>query len=583
MNASGSDTGPVIVTRNVDEQAYARLVDQRIHPVMARIYAARGIGNNDDLDTSLGSLLPTDTLHRCGEAAGLLADAIIARHRILIVADYDADGATACALGLNVLRQLGAQVDYLVPNRFEHGYGLTPEIVDMAATRSPRLIITVDNGIASVEGVARANQLGIQVLVTDHHLAGDRLPEAACIVNPNQPGDQFPSKNLAGVGVMFYVLLALRAELKRRDWFSGRPVPNLADQLDLVALGTVADVVRLDKNNRTLVMQGLKRIRSGRCRPGINALFEVARRDPRQSSTYDLGFVLGPRLNAAGRLTDMSLGIECLLAGDGQHAVELAGQLDALNRERREVEAQMQNSALKLIADIEVDDRWGLALFHPGWHHGVVGILASRLRERFHRPVIAMAPASGDEVKGSGRSIPGLHIRDALDLLSKRYPDLIVRFGGHAMAAGLTIRKADVDAFANAFDETVRSMLTAGDLTENIEVDGSLAATDCSLEVAELLGRQVWGQGFVAPTFCDTFRVVAQRVVGERHRKLRLGRVSSDQTGSDQTGTEETIDAIRFGNDAALPDQVRCVYRLDVNEFKGKRTPQLIVTHCRPA
>jgi single-stranded-DNA-specific exonuclease len=588
LTMAGSDSGPTIVTRTVDEQARARLIGQHIHPVMATIYAARGIDSNEDLDTSLGSLLPTDTLQRCGEAAELLADAIIDKQRMLIVADYDADGATACALGLSVLRQLGAEITYLVPNRFEHGYGLTPEIVDIAASRSPQLIITVDNGIASVDGVARANQLGIRVLVTDHHLAGERLPDAACIVNPNQPGDMFPSKNLAGVGVMFYVLLALRTELKRRGWFSDRAAPNLADQLDLVALGTVADVVRLDKNNRALVTQGLKRIRSGRSRPGIGALFDVARRDPQQASTYDLGFVLGPRLNAAGRLTDMTLGIECLLTTDTQQAQELAGQLDALNRERREVESQMQASALELIEDIEVDDRFGLALFDPDWHHGVVGILASRLRERFHRPVIALAPASGNEVKGSGRSIPGLHLRDALDLLSKRYPGLIVRFGGHAMAAGLTIRPADVDAFAAAFDEIVRSMLNPGDLKQNIEVDGSLAVTDCSLEVAELLDRQVWGQGFVAPTFCDTFQVVDQRVVGGRHRKLRLGRASSDKSGTDQTGTnktaaDQTIDAIRFGDDAALPERVQCVYRLNVNEFNGKRSPQLVIQHCRPA
>ncbi|UCH50260.1 MAG: single-stranded-DNA-specific exonuclease RecJ [Betaproteobacteria bacterium] len=582
-----------MVTREVDEQACARLIGQHVHPVLARIYAARGIDSNDDLDTSLGSLLPTDTLRNCSEAAALLADAIIDKQRVLIVADYDADGATACALGLSVLRQLGAEVAYLVPNRFEHGYGLTPEIVDIAASQSPQLIITVDNGIASVDGVARANQLGIRVLVTDHHLAGDALPQATCIVNPNQPGDVFPSKNLAGVGVMFYVLLALRAELKRRGWFADRAVPNLADQLDLVALGTVADVVRLDKNNRTLVTQGLKRIRSGRSRPGIHALFDVAGRDPRRASTYDLGFVLGPRLNAAGRLTDMTLGIECLLTTDGQRARELASQLDALNRERREVEAQMQASAIELMESIEVDDRFGLALFDPGWHHGVVGILASRLRERFHRPVIALAPAAGGEVKGSGRSIPGLHLRDALDLLSKRFPGLILRFGGHAMAAGLTIRQANVDAFALAFDEIVRSMLAPGDLNQDIEVDGSLAATECSLEVAELLDRQIWGQGFVAPTFCDTFQVVDQRVVGGRHRKLRLSRASSDrsdsnqtgsnQTGAEQTSSEQTMDAIRFDDDAALPQRVECVYRLNVNEFNGKRTPQLVIEHCRPA
>ncbi len=603
MTRSGPTSAPLIVTRPVDEEARARLIGQQIHPVMARIYAARGISSHGDLDTSLRSLLPTETLLNSRAAAALLADAIVEKQRMLIVADYDADGATACVLGVSVLRQLGGQITYLVPNRFEHGYGLTPEIVDIAAAQSPQLIITVDNGIASVEGVTRAKELGMRVLVTDHHLAGETLPEAACIVNPNQPGDAFPSKNLAGVGVMFYVLLVLRAELKQRGWFSDRAAPNLADQLDLVALGTVADVVRLDKNNRTLVTQGLKRIRSGRSRPGLDALFDVAGRDPRQASTYDLGFVLGPRLNAAGRLTDMTLGIECLLSTDMHRARELAGQLDALNRERRDVEAHMQASALELIEDIEVDDRFGLALFDPGWHHGVVGILASRLRERFHRPVIALAPASGNEVRGSGRSIAGLHLRDALDLLSKRYPGLIVRFGGHAMAAGLTIRRADVDAFVAAFDDIVRYMLDPGDLQQNIEVDGSLAAADCSLEVAELLEKQVWGRGFSEPTFCNTFQVVEQRVVGGRHRKLRLGRPSSDKTDSDRTNSDKTdsdrtgpgqtgagqtgaghpIDAIRFGDDSALPQQIQCVYRLNVNEFNGKRTPQLVIEHCRPA
>ncbi len=573
MTTLAGGAEPTIVTRSIDEQARARLIRQHLHPVMARIYAARGIDSDDDLDTSLGSLLPTASLQGCSQAASLLAEAIVERQRILIVADYDADGATACALGVGVLRQLGADVRYLVPNRFEHGYGLTPEIVEIAARQEPRLIITVDNGIASVEGVARANQLGIGVLITDHHLAGEKLPEAACIVNPNQPGDTFASKNLAGVGVMFYVLLALRAELRQRGWFSDRTEPNLADQLDLVALGTIADVVRLDKNNRTLVTQGLKRIRSGRVRPGVAALFSVAGRNLRQASAYDLGFVLGPRLNAAGRLTDMTVGIECLLATDAQRAQELAAHLDALNRERREVEAQMQASAMELVQNIEVDNRYGLALYDPGWHHGVVGILASRLRERFNRPVIAMAPAGGNEVKGSGRSIAGLHLRDALDLLSKRYPGLILRFGGHAMAAGLTIEQQNVDAFANAFDKIVASLLSPGDLNRSIEVDGSLAAEETSLEVADLLDQQVWGQGFVAPTFCDTFEVIEQRVVGGRHRKLRLGKA----------GVDRAIDAIRFGDDTALPDRVQCVYRLVVNEFSGRRTPQLIVEHCMPA
>ena len=562
-----------IITRTVDESARAQLIAEDVHPVMARIFAARGIENKAGLDTNFAGLLPFNDLTSCADAARLLADAIAKKERLLIVADYDADGATACALGISVLRQLGADIGYLVPNRFEHGYGLTPEIVDLAATRSARWIITVDNGIASVDGVARANELGIRVLVTDHHLPGDTLPKAACIVNPNQADDSFPSKNLAGVGVMFYVLLALRAELRARDWFARRPEPNLADQLDLVALGTVADVVPLDANNRTLVTRGLERIRGGRTRPGIDALFRVAGRDPRRASSYDLGFVLGPRLNAAGRLTDMTIGIECLLSGDAVRAGELAGQLDALNRERRELEAQMQASAIDIVERIEVDERYALSLYDESWHQGVVGILASRLRERFHRPVIAFAPSSDGEAKGSGRSIPGLHLRDALDLLTKRHPHLILKFGGHAMAAGLTIRRDKIDDFAGAFDEIVRSLLSPGDLQQNVEVDGSLSAGDYSLEVAQLLENQVWGQGFVSPRFCDIFDVVEQRVVGGRHLKLRVKR----------EGKMEPLEAMRFGDDEAFPDRVQCVYRLQINDYKGVRSPQLVLETWTPA
>lgn len=560
---------PQVVTRPFDPSTPEQLIAEHVHPVMARLFAARGIKDKAGLDTSLAALLPFDDLTGCTFAARLLADAIAGHERLLIVADYDADGATACALAVSVLRELGADVSYLVPNRFEHGYGLTPEIVDLAAQQSPQWIITVDNGIASVEGVARANELGMAVLITDHHLPGDALPNAACIVNPNQTGDQFSSKNLAGVGVMFYVLLALRAELRTRGWFDKRDEPNLADHLDIVALGTIADVVPLDKNNRILVTQGLRRMRGGRLRPGIEALFRVAGRESRRASSYDLGFVLGPRLNAAGRLTDMTIGIECLLCRDANRAAEFAQQLDALNRERREVEAQMQASAIEIVDGIEVTDCYGLALYDDSWHHGVVGILASRLRERFHRPVIAMAPASGTEVKGSGRSIPGLHLRDALDLLTKRYPRLVRKFGGHAMAAGLTIDRGDVAVFAEAFDQVVRSLLSPTDLQQVIEVDGSLAALDCSLEVAQLLEDQVWGQGFTAPRFCDEFEVVDQRVVGGRHLKLRLR----------QPGASATLDGIRFGDDTYFPDVVRSVYRLQVNDYNGVQSPQLIIEH----
>lgn len=572
MTPNESSSRRNINVREVDETALERLVEQGIDPVMARIYAARGIRDSRDLDTELKSLLGFADLRNAERAAQFLAEAIARNERMLIVADYDADGATACALGVSVLRALGADISYLVPNRFEHGYGLTPEIVDIAASQKPQWIITVDNGIASVDGVDRANKLGIRVLVTDHHLPGEALPRAACIVNPNQAGDQFPSKNLAGVGVMFYLLLALRAALRERGWFANRTEPNLADHLDIVALGTVADVVRLDENNRTLVTQGLKRIRSGRARPGVQALYEVAGRESRKATAYDLGFILGPRLNAAGRLTDMTLGIECLLAGDHARALELASELDALNRERRDVEAKMQDSALEIVKNMSVDDRFGLALFDPGWHHGVVGILASRLRERFHRPVIAMAPASNGEVKGSGRSIPGLHLRDALDLLSKRNPGLLLKFGGHAMAAGLTINQDDVDTFVAAFDQTVRGLLGPGDLQESIAVDGALGAAGCSLELAALLDSQVWGQGFATPSFCDPFEVLDQRVVGGRHLKLRLRHAEGGRP----------LNAIRFGDSTPFPEQAECVYRLQVNDFNGTRTPQLVVEHWQP-
>ncbi len=563
---------PKVIIRPVDESARAQLVAQDIHPLMARLFAARGIGKKSGLDTSFAALLPFEHLSGCAQAANLLADAIANKERILIVADYDADGATACALGVSVLRLMGADIGYLVPNRFEHGYGLTLEIVDLAAAQSPRWIITVDNGIASVDGVARANELGVGVLVTDHHLPGDTLPQAACIVNPNQPGDTFPSKNLAGVGVMFYVLLALRTELRRRDWFAAHAEPNLADQLDLVALGTIADVVPLDANNRTLVTRGLERIRNGRCRPGVNALFRIAGRDPRHASSYDLGFVAGPRLNAAGRLTDMTIGIECLLSTNISRAEELAGQLDSLNRERRALEARMQTSAIDIVEKIDVNDRYALSLYDDSWHHGVVGILASRLRERFNRPVFAFAPSTDNEAKGSGRSIAGLHLRDALDVLTKRHPDLVLKFGGHAMAAGLSIRRENVDAFARAFDQVVRSLLKPEDLDQRIEVDGSLAADDFSLEVAEMLDAQVWGQGFVSPKFCDVFEVVDQRVVGGRHRKLQVR----------PDGKSPVLEAMRFGDDAKLPDRVECVYRLQVNAFRGVRSPQLVLDSWAP-
>jgi single-stranded-DNA-specific exonuclease len=563
---------PRIVERDVPAAAFEKLRASGLHPVLARIYAARGVREAMQLDTSLNGLLPFDQLRNCTTMANLLADAIAAGKRLLIVADYDADGATACAVGMLGLQSFGAKAEYLVPNRFEYGYGLTPEIVKLAAGRKPDFLITVDNGIASVEGVGEAAGLGIQVLITDHHLPGARLPAAACIVNPNQPGCPFPSKHLAGVGVMFYVLVALRAELRRRDWFNQRKEPNLAELLDLVALGTVADVVRLDDNNRILVDQGLRRIRGGRARAGIDALLRVAGRDPSRASAYDLGFVVGPRLNAAGRLTDMSVGIECLLTQDPKRAAELAKQLDSLNRERRDIEAGMQETALALMDKIDVADTFSLSLYDESWHQGVIGILAARLRERFHRPAIAFAPADGGEAKGSGRSIRGLHLRDALDLVTKRHPGLILRFGGHAAAAGLTIRRVDVAQFATAFEAVVRELVGPADLERLIETDGELSSSDMNLDFAGTLEAQVWGQGFAMPSFFDDFEVIEQRIVGGRHLKLKLRR----------PGGQNVLDAIAFGQEAPLPERVAGVYRVQVNEYNGKRSVQLVLDYWQP-
>ena len=559
-----------IVTRPVDDGAAVRLVAAGLSPFMARIYAARGIGDPEQLAAGLSRLVPPERLLNTGTMAALLADAIAARKKLLIVADYDADGATACAVGLRALRLFGADVDYLVPNRFEYGYGLTPEIVQLAAElKRPDVLITVDNGIASIDGVAEANRLGMKVLVTDHHLPGDALPDAWCIINPNQPGCGFPSKNLAGVGVIFYLMLALRAELRRRGNFGNQTEPNLATLLDLVALGTVADVVKLDDNNRLLVQQGLQRMRAGRAQPGITALFSAAGRDIRRAGAYDLGFVAGPRLNAAGRLTDMSLGIECLTTDDAIRAADIARQLDQLNRQRRDIEADMQASALTTMDDVEPG--YSLSLFDPQWHQGVIGILASRLRERFHRPTFAFAAAGNGELKGSGRSIPALHLRDALDLVSKRHPELIVRFGGHAAAAGLTLHENGFNTFRDAFEAVATELLTPADLEREWISDGELPAEDLNLENAAALGDAVWGQGFPEPRFHDRFDVAAQRVVGERHLKLRLRRGA------------QLIDAMLFGHADLLPEAILATYRLSANHYNGSVTLQLIIEHWQAA
>ena len=558
---------PEIVTRESDPAAFKALIAANVDPRLARVYAARGVTAPSDLDHGLPALLSPVQLASVSEAATLLADAIQSGKRLLIVADYDADGATACAVGMRALRAMGATVDFIVPNRFEFGYGLTPEIVALAAERKPDIIITVDNGIASVDGVSEANRRGIQVLVTDHHLPGQELPDAAVIVNPNQAGDTFASKNLAGVGVIFYTMTALRAELRRRNAFQGRTEPNLADLLDLVALGTVADVVRLDHNNRVLVEQGLTRIRAGRMSPGIRALLQIAGRDSRRASTYDLGFVVGPRLNAAGRLDDMSLGIACLLADNEQSATALATQLDTLNRERRVIESDMRDTALLSLEHVDVGARYALSLFDPSWHQGVVGILASRIREKYHRPVIAFAQDGQGNLKGSGRSVRGFHMRDALDLVTKHHPGIISKFGGHAMAAGLTIPESAMREFADAFEAVAQQLMTPADLAERIETDGTLNADDLTFDFVQSIDAQVWGQGFSAPSFTGNFRVLEQRVVGQNHLKLKLS----------LAGT--TFEAMRFGSGDSLNTSIDAVFRPSINEFRGNATLQLVLDY----
>ncbi|HET7764979.1 MAG TPA: single-stranded-DNA-specific exonuclease RecJ [Burkholderiales bacterium] len=560
-----------IVTRPVSARTHDQLVREGLHPVLARVCAARGIHHRDELDDKLAGLIPPSMLMNAESAAAQLADAIAAGKRMLIVADYDCDGATACAVGVRALSAFGANVGYLVPNRFEHGYGLTPEIVAIAARSQPDLLITVDNGIASVAGVDAARQAGIEVLITDHHLPGAELPRAAVIVNPNQPGCAFPSKSLAGVGVMFYVMLALRAELRRRGAFAGKEEPVLADLLDLVALGTVADVVPLDFNNRVLVTQGLKRIRCGRMQEGVRALFAVSGRDPLRAASFDLGFLLGPRLNAAGRLSDMGLGIECLTTGDRGRALEIARQLDDLNRERRSIEAEMQAQAEELMAKLSVGDSCTISLYDPGWHQGVVGILAGRVKDRYYRPTFAFAPSGPAEIRGSGRSVAGLHLRDALDLLAKREPGLLLHFGGHASAAGLTLRAADFERFARSFEGVARELLSPAQLARSIETDGSLEPAYLDLGVARLLDYQVWGQGFPQPLFCDDFEVQGQRVVGDKHLKLKLARAG------------RTLEGMRFNALDPLPSHVRAAYRLSVEEFRGAQNLQLVIEHWETA
>ena len=551
-------------------------------PLLTRLYAARGVQSAAELDKGLARLIPYQQLKGIDAAVDLLVQALQQRQRILIVGDFDADGATASSVGVLGLRMLGAaHVDYLVPNRFEYGYGLTPEIVAVALQRQPELLVTVDNGISSVDGVAAAKAAGLKVLVTDHHLPGPELPAADAIVNPNQPGCAFPSKALAGVGVMFYVLLALRARLRELGWFAkaGISEPNLGELLDLVALGSVADVVPLDANNRILVHQGLARIRAGRARPGLRAVLEVAGRQHARITSTDLGFILGPRLNAAGRLDDMSLGIECLLCEDEALARDMAQQLDELNKDRKAIEQGMQREALAQLKDLPVESLpFGLCLFEPDWHQGVIGILASRLKERYHRPAIAFADAGDGLLKGSARSVPGLHIRDALDAVAARHPGLISKFGGHAMAAGLSLPQEHFGAFAAAFDAEVRRQLSEDDLTGRLLSDGQLGAEEFHLELAKALRHAgPWGQHFPEPLFHGVFQIVTQRVVGEKHLKLVL----KTECGS------LTLDGIAFNVDRDIwPNPnvrwVELAYKLDVNEYQGRESVQLMVAHLAP-
>ena len=548
--------------------------------LLTRLYAARGVQSQAELDKSLARLIPYQQLKGIDAAVDLLVVALEQRQRILIVGDFDADGATASTVGMLGLRLLGAaHVDYLVPNRFEYGYGLTPEIVEVALTRKPQLLITVDNGISSVEGVAAAKKAGLSVLVTDHHLPGNELPAADAIVNPNQPGCEFPSKALAGVGVIFYVLIALRARLNSLGWYQNSKAPNIAELLDLVALGSVADVVPLDANNRILVHQGLERIRAGRARPGLKAILEVAKRDHSRITSTDLGFILGPRLNAAGRLDDMSLGIECLLTDDANAAREMAVQLDEMNQDRKSIEQGMQREALAQLKELPVDSLpFGLCLFDPEWHQGVIGILASRLKERYFRPTFAFADAGDGLLKGSGRSVPGFHIRDALSVVAAQHPDLIAKYGGHAMAAGLTLPAANFEVFSQAFDEEVRRQLREEDLTGRLLSDGSLAVEEFHLELARALRNAgPWGQHFPEPLFHGVFQLVEQRVVGERHLKVVL----KTECGSVK------LDGIAFGIDREVwPNPtirwVELAYKLDLNEFRGNETVQLMIAHIEP-
>ncbi|MFZ4285166.1 single-stranded-DNA-specific exonuclease RecJ [Variovorax sp. HJSM1_2] len=562
-----------ITVREIPPRAAWALEQAGVHPLLAQLYAARGVLAHDELDDALGRLLLPSALKGAQAAATLLADSIAAKRRICIVADYDCDGATACAVGVRGLRLLGApDVAYLVPDRVVDGYGLTPPIAQRVKDSGADLLLTVDNGIASVEGVAKAQALGLQVLVTDHHLPGAVLPQAEVIVNPNQPGCDFPSKSIAGVGVMFYVLLALRAELRARNAFTAAQQPKLDALLPLVALGTVADVVKLDANNRRLVAQGLRRIRAGALPAGMAALFTAAGRRAASATTFDFGFALGPRINAAGRLADMTLGIECLLTDDAGRAAELAGMLDGINRERREIEGGMREQAM-LIAEslFEEGDEPppAICVFDPDFHEGVVGIVASRLKDKLHRPTFvfasSQAPGKEHELKGSGRSIPGFHLRDALDLVAKRHPGVLLRFGGHAMAAGCTINEEQFEVFEEALAQVAQEWLDAATLTRRLATDGPLNPEYRRIDLVDTLHHEVWGQGFAPPVFSEEIEVVSQRLVGEKHLALKLKHQG------------QPVDGMWFGHTEMLPPRVRLAFRLDADEWQGQRRVRFLV------
>lgn len=564
-----------IATRPINPQLQSALQAAGANPLIAQLYAARNVADSSELNDSLKQLIPYTQLTNCTAAASRLADAIQAKQKILIIADYDADGATACSVAMKGLASMGAAVDFFVPNRFEHGYGLTPELADIAHAKGADLIVTVDNGISSAEGVARAKALGLDVIVTDHHIAGSVIPDCI-IVNPNQRGCTFPSKSIAGVGVIFYVLIALRAELRARDYFSGClniAEPKLDELLDLVALGTVADVVALDHNNRILVSQGLKRIRAGKMSHGIRALFQTARCSAQKAQPFDFGYKIAPRINAAGRLDDMSIGIACLLSGSLNEAENMASELNELNQTRQEIEQEMLTDILAECPSALPREQTTLCMYRDSFHQGVVGIVASRLKEKFYRPVFVFAPNDDGNYRGSGRSIAGVHLRDVLDAISKRAPDIIIKFGGHAMAAGLTLRSGSLKTFGDLFEDIVRSQVNEDTLSQTFLTDGSLKASDITLANAQLINAQIWGQGFPPPSFADTFQVLRQQSMGadKKHTKAWL------------TKEGQEFEAMFWRCEDTLPRDIRVVYRPTVNEWRGNTELQLYVDYWEAA